>query len=179
MNGGEIGDKGEEGLEDFELYVNALRHAVVHCLDDGWDRGEGDGTQGDEPLEGAEGNRDNFDIFRCTAHEDGAKKVLCMPAICHNEVRCRKSQTRNRSQAYYREKSSSVASDAYPACRGTEMQWAMHSCTPTFLRRTHGINTREGNAPEARLAVTCSGDDLRRERAFSAAYMTGIISDTT
>lgn len=73
MNGGEVGDEGEKSLEDLELYVNALRHAVVHCLDDGWNRREGDGTQGDEPLEGAEGNGDDLGIFRCAPHENGAK----------------------------------------------------------------------------------------------------------
>ena len=35
MNGGEVGDKGEESLEDLELYVDTLRNAVAHCLDDG------------------------------------------------------------------------------------------------------------------------------------------------
>jgi hypothetical protein len=79
--GGEIGDEGEESLEDLELYVDALRHAVVHCLDDGRDRRERDGAQGDEALERTEGNRDHLGIFRCTAHEDGAKEVFCMPAI--------------------------------------------------------------------------------------------------
>ena len=66
MNGA---DGGEENLEDLELYIYTLRHAVIHCLDDGWIRREGDGVQGDEALEGAEGNRDNFGIFRCAAHE--------------------------------------------------------------------------------------------------------------
>jgi hypothetical protein len=53
MYGGEIGDKGEESLEDLELYVDALGHAVVHCLDDGRDGRERDGAQGDEALERA------------------------------------------------------------------------------------------------------------------------------
>jgi hypothetical protein len=65
-------------LEDLELYVYALRHVVVHCLDDSRDRREGDGAQDDEALEGAEGNG--------AAHEDGAK-VFCMPAICRDKVR--------------------------------------------------------------------------------------------
>ncbi|KAI0262662.1 hypothetical protein BGY98DRAFT_1104105 [Russula aff. rugulosa BPL654] len=33
--GGEVGDEGEESLEDLELYVDALRNAVVLCLNDG------------------------------------------------------------------------------------------------------------------------------------------------
>jgi hypothetical protein len=51
MDVGEICDEGEEGLGDLELYVDALRHAVVHRLDDGWDGGERDGLEGDEMLE--------------------------------------------------------------------------------------------------------------------------------
>ena len=87
MNGREVGYEGEKSLEDFELYVDTLRHAVVHCLDDGRDRREGDGAQCDETLEGAEGNGDNFSIFRCAAHKNGAKEVFCMPAICHNKLK--------------------------------------------------------------------------------------------
>ena len=66
MNGGKVGDEGEESLNDLELYVCTLRlgHAVVHRLDDGRDRREGDGAQGDEALEGAEGNGDKRGIFR-------------------------------------------------------------------------------------------------------------------
>jgi hypothetical protein len=67
VNGGEVGDEGEESLEDLELYVDTLRHAVVHCLDDSRDRRGGDDVQGDETLEGAEGDGDNFSIFRCAA----------------------------------------------------------------------------------------------------------------
>jgi len=55
VNGGEVGDEGEESLEDLELYVDTLRHAVAHCLDDSRDRREGNSLQGDEVLEGAEG----------------------------------------------------------------------------------------------------------------------------
>ena len=72
MNGGKVGDEREQSLEYLELYVDPLRHAVVHRLDDGRYRREGDGAQGDEALEGAKGDCDNFGIFRCTAHEDGA-----------------------------------------------------------------------------------------------------------
>lgn len=53
VDGGEVGDEGEEGLEDLELDVDALGHAVVHRLDDGWDGGDGDGSEGDEALERA------------------------------------------------------------------------------------------------------------------------------
>ena len=63
----------------------ALRHAVVDCLDDIRDRRERDGAQGDE--EGAEGNGDNFGNFRWAAHEDGAKEVFHLPAICRDKVR--------------------------------------------------------------------------------------------
>jgi hypothetical protein len=40
VNGGEVGDEGEESLEDLELYVDTLRQAVVHRLDDSRDRRE-------------------------------------------------------------------------------------------------------------------------------------------
>ena len=93
MYSGEIGDEGKKSLEDLELYVDALRHAVVHRLDDDRDRRERYSAQSDEALEGAEGNRDHLGIFRCTSHEDGAKEVLCMPAICRDKVRSRKSLT--------------------------------------------------------------------------------------
>jgi hypothetical protein len=66
VNGGEVGDEEEESLEDLELYVYASRHAVVHYLDDGRNRREGDCAQRDEALKG---NGDNFGIFRCAAHE--------------------------------------------------------------------------------------------------------------
>jgi hypothetical protein len=52
---GKLVMKGEKSLEDVELYVDTLRNAAVHCLDDGRDRREGNGAQGDEALEGAEG----------------------------------------------------------------------------------------------------------------------------
>jgi hypothetical protein len=77
VNGGEVSDEGEESLEDLEVYVYTLRHAVVHCLDDSQDRREGDGAQGDEALEGAEGNGDNSGICRCAAHEGGENEVFC------------------------------------------------------------------------------------------------------
>ena len=64
MDGGEVVDEGEESLEDLELSVDSLRNAVVDCLDGGR---EGDCVQGDESLEGAEDNGDNFGIFRCAA----------------------------------------------------------------------------------------------------------------
>jgi hypothetical protein len=61
VNGGEVGDEGEKSLEDLELYVYTLRHVVVDCLDDSSrDRREGDGAQGDEVSEGAEGNGENW-----------------------------------------------------------------------------------------------------------------------
>jgi len=42
VHGGKVGDEGEEDLEDLELYVDALEHAVIHHLDYGGDGGEGD-----------------------------------------------------------------------------------------------------------------------------------------
>jgi hypothetical protein len=38
-------------LEDLEQDVDTSRHAVIHCLDDNWDGGKGDGAEGDEALE--------------------------------------------------------------------------------------------------------------------------------
>ena len=35
----------EESIEDLELFVDTLRNAVVHCLDDGRDRREEDGAR--------------------------------------------------------------------------------------------------------------------------------------
>jgi hypothetical protein len=64
VNGGEVGDEEEESLEYLELYVGTLRNAVVHRLGDGRDRREVDGAQGDEALEGAEGNGDKVGICR-------------------------------------------------------------------------------------------------------------------
>jgi hypothetical protein len=45
VDGGEVGGEGEESMEDLELFVDTLRNAVVHCLDDGRDRREEDGTR--------------------------------------------------------------------------------------------------------------------------------------
>jgi hypothetical protein len=50
---------------------------------------------------------------------------------------------------------------------------------PAFLWRILWIITKEGNVPEARLAVTCSGEDLSRDRDFSAACMRETISYIT
>jgi hypothetical protein len=47
VSGGEVGDEGEQSLEDFELYFYTLRYAVVHYLHESRDRREGDGAQGD------------------------------------------------------------------------------------------------------------------------------------
>ena len=75
----------ERSLEDLEMYVYTLRHAVVDRLNDSRDRREGDGAQGDEAMEGAERNADNFGIFRWAAHEDrdGTRGVFHM-AICRD-----------------------------------------------------------------------------------------------
>ena len=50
-------------MENLELDVGALRYVVVHRLEDSWDGGEGDGAEGDEGLERAEGDRDHFVEF--------------------------------------------------------------------------------------------------------------------
>jgi hypothetical protein len=60
---GKLVIKGEKSLKDLELYVDTLQNAAIHCLDDGWDRREGDSMQCDEVLEGAEGNGNEFGIF--------------------------------------------------------------------------------------------------------------------
>lgn len=146
MYGGEIGDEGEESLENLELYVDALGHAVVHRLDDGRDGRERDGAEGDEALERAEGNRDHLYIFGCTTHENRAKEVFCVPPICPHNVRSRIGS------------SSGVKIEAQPTCDA--------------MQRVLGTNTEDGNVPETRLAVTCSGEDRSRERDFSAAYTT-------
>jgi len=95
MYGGEVGDEGEECLEDLKLYVDALRHAVVHRLDDSRDRGEGDGAQGNEALECTKGDRDHLGIFRCTTHKYGAEKVFCVPTIC-----CRRGEKQKVSPGF-------------------------------------------------------------------------------
>jgi hypothetical protein len=77
VNGGEVGDEGEKSLEDLELYVYTLRHVVFHYLDGSRGRGERDGTQGDDALEGVEGNG--------ASHEDGGKEVFCMLVICRDK----------------------------------------------------------------------------------------------
>jgi hypothetical protein len=60
---GKLVMKGEKSLEDLELYVNTLRNAAIHCLNDGRDCREGDSVQCDEVLEGAEGNSNEFGIL--------------------------------------------------------------------------------------------------------------------
>ena len=78
----------ERSLEDLELYVYTLRHAVVDCSNDSQDRREGDGAQG------AESNADNFGIFRWAAYEDrdGTREVFHMLSVviigkCRNFTR--------------------------------------------------------------------------------------------
>ena len=69
-------------LENPELDVNALRHAVIHRLNGSWDGVKGDGTEGDEGLEAserAEGNRDPFGVSRHAARGYRAKEVLRVP----------------------------------------------------------------------------------------------------
>ena len=78
-------------MENLELDVDALRHAVIHRLDDSRDGGEGDGAEGDEALERAEGDRDHFGIFCRAAHEYRTEEVFRVPAILsskENVSRC-------------------------------------------------------------------------------------------
>jgi len=74
-------------LENLELDIDALRHAVIHGLDGSWDCGEGDGTEGDEALERAERDRDHFGVFRRAAHEYRVKEVFRVPAILPSKER--------------------------------------------------------------------------------------------
>ena len=170
MYGGEIGDEGEEGLKDLELYVDALRQAVVHRLYDGRDRRERDSAQGYEALESAEGNRDHLGIFRCTAHKDGAKEVFCMPTICRDKVRSRKKSDFESSLAYQRV----IGLDGSTTSASSTALWPAAHALPHFSGTYSGITDRE-NVPEVRLAVTCSGEDLNREIDFSAAYRTRLM----
>jgi hypothetical protein len=58
----------KESLEDLELYVYVLRHAVVHCLDC------------------RETSEDKFGVFfRGATHEDGVKEVL-LDGIASEEI---------------------------------------------------------------------------------------------
>ena len=43
-------------MENLELDVNALRHVVIHRLDDSCDSGEEDSAEGDEALERTAGD---------------------------------------------------------------------------------------------------------------------------
>jgi len=74
-------------LENLELDIDALRHVVIHRLDGSWDCGEGNGTEGDEALERAKGDRDHFGVFRRAAHEYRAKEVFRVPAILPSKER--------------------------------------------------------------------------------------------
>ena len=66
-----------------------MQSLIVWMVDGARDRGEGDGAQGDEVLEGAEGNVITLAFFRCAVHEDRAKdsEALCMLVIRHDKVR--------------------------------------------------------------------------------------------
>lgn len=46
MDSGEVGDEGEQSLQDLELDIHALADGVVHCVDDEPDGGLGDGFEG-------------------------------------------------------------------------------------------------------------------------------------
>ena len=81
MNCGEVGDEREERLENAELDVDALVHAVAHGRDDEGDGGLGDGLEGDEALERAEGDGDDFRVLRRATHEDRPEQVVGLRAI--------------------------------------------------------------------------------------------------
>jgi hypothetical protein len=64
-------------MEDLGLYADTLRHVVIHSLEiDSIAKRET--ARKAVRLEGAEGNDDNFGIFRCEAHKDEAK--VCWPS---------------------------------------------------------------------------------------------------
>ena len=67
MHGGGIGD--------------ALRHTVIHRLDDSWDGENGNGAEGDGALKRVEGDRDHFGVFRRTAHKDGPAEILIFSVL--------------------------------------------------------------------------------------------------
>jgi hypothetical protein len=71
MQGGETGEKGEVDLEDIELDFDALRHAVVHRLDDGRDSTEGEMRRWSEPRVIVQ-----FAGFDHKTHGDEAKEVF-------------------------------------------------------------------------------------------------------
>ena len=54
VDGREVGNEGEERLEDAELYVDALIHAVTHGCDNERNSGLRDGLERNEALEGTE-----------------------------------------------------------------------------------------------------------------------------
>ena len=71
---------GEEDLEDLELDIDALRHAVIHRLDGGRDGTEGEGGDGDEALELAEGDdRCGFGVIHHKTHGHETKEVFRVP----------------------------------------------------------------------------------------------------
>jgi hypothetical protein len=67
---GEDRDEGEESLEDLGLYTDTLRHVVIHCLEIAR-IAKRETARKAMRLEGAEGNDDNFGIFRCEAQRRG------------------------------------------------------------------------------------------------------------
>jgi hypothetical protein len=88
VNGGEAGDGREKSLEYLGLYVDTSRYAVVHCLYDSRDCREGDGAHGDEALEGAKGNGDNFAFFVAQPMKTGRRRC----SICGDIVMVRLCQ---------------------------------------------------------------------------------------
>jgi hypothetical protein len=128
----------EMSLEDLELYVYALRHVVVHCLDDSQDRREGDGVQDDEALEGAEGN--------VAAHEDTAK-VFCMPAICRDKVRL------EIARRHIRKRSSWTAIDA----QLVRPRLGCDTCLSQNKGNQNAMRTHPHKLEGREMAVTCGG----------------------
>jgi len=102
-----------------------------------------------------------------------------MPVICRDKAGSKISQTRNRSR-HNRKRSSCIAINGQlvrPRCLSEPKgkQNAMRTHPRNSLVHTLD-NRKEGNVPEARLAVTRSGEDLSKEIDFSAACMRVTIS---
>ena len=76
MYGGKIGYEGQKRLQDAQLDVDALVHAVTHGVDDDRDRRLRDGFERDEALQRAQRYCDDFRVLGRTSHKDGSKEVF-------------------------------------------------------------------------------------------------------
>jgi hypothetical protein len=73
--------KGEEGLEDLELDIDALRYAVIHRLSDARD-GTEEGGEEDEALGLADGDRCCFGAIHHETHRHEAKEGFRHSSVC-------------------------------------------------------------------------------------------------